>query len=128
MNPDPEPSSSDSSSSSDSDSRARKKKRTKKKKCRKHQKYYSSDPSLRDDSDLSNGIHYRRKRRKDKKHWEKDPIRICANLTAKLLMTAYRKSVVSIGKMTHPNHLQVMILIRPMTVIIDVNNAKIRNI
>ena len=39
-----------------------------------------------------------------------------------------RKSVVSIGKMTHPTHLRAMIMIRPMTVIIYVNNAKIRNI
>ena len=30
--------------------------------------------------------------------------------------------------MTRPTHLLEMILIRPMTVIIDVNNAKIRNI
>ena len=38
-----------------------------------------------------------------------------------------RKSVVSIGKMTRQTHLRAMILIRPMTVITDVNNAKIRN-
>ena len=38
------------------------------------------------------------------------------------------KSVISIGKMTRPTHLQSMILICPMTVIIDVNDAKIRNI
>ena len=39
-----------------------------------------------------------------------------------------RKSVVSIGKMTRPTHPRVMILIRPMTVIIDVKDAKITNI
>ena len=39
-----------------------------------------------------------------------------------------RKSVVSIGKMTLQTHLRAMILIRPMTVVIDVNYAKIRNI
>ena len=38
-----------------------------------------------------------------------------------------KKSVVSIGKMTRPTHLQAMILIRPMTDIIDVNDANIRN-
>ena len=39
-----------------------------------------------------------------------------------------KKIVVSIGKMNRPTHIQAMILIRPMTVIIDVNDAKIRNI
>ena len=39
-----------------------------------------------------------------------------------------KKSVVSIGKMTRPTHIQAMILIRPMTVITDVNDLKIRNI
>ena len=38
------------------------------------------------------------------------------------------KSVVSIGKMTCPTHIRAMILIRPMTVITDVNDAKMRNI
>ena len=38
-----------------------------------------------------------------------------------------KKNVVSIGKMTRPTHLRAMILIRPMTVIIDVNDANIRN-
>ena len=35
-------------------------------------------------------IHYRHKRRKDKKNWKKDPIRLCATLTAKLLTTAFK--------------------------------------
>ena len=39
-----------------------------------------------------------------------------------------KKSVVSIGKMTRQTHLRAMILIRPMKVIIDVSDAKIRNI
>ena len=38
-----------------------------------------------------------------------------------------RKNVVSIGNMTCPTHLQAMIPIRPMAVIIGVNDAKIRN-
>ena len=94
VNPYPEPSSSDLSESSSSDSRARKKKRTKKKNCRKHRKYESSDPSSSDDSDSSNDSHYRRKQRKDKKHRKKDPIKLCATLTAKLLMTAYKSKII----------------------------------
>ena len=39
-----------------------------------------------------------------------------------------KKSVASIGKMTHQTHLRAMILIRPMTVIIDVKDEKIRRI
>ena len=39
-----------------------------------------------------------------------------------------RKIVVSIGKMTRQTHLRAMILIRPITVIIDVSDAKIINI
>ena len=42
--------------------------------------------------------------------------------------TQRRKIVVSIGKMTHQTHLRAMILIPPMTVIIAVNDANIRNI
>ena len=38
------------------------------------------------------------------------------------------KIVVSIGKMTRQTHPRVMTLIHPRTVIIDVNDAKIRNI
>ena len=94
VNPDPEPSSSDLSDSLSSDSRARKKKSTKNKKRRKHQKDDLSDPSSRDDSDLPDDSHYRRKRQKDKKHWKKDPIRPCATLTAKLLTTAYNLKIV----------------------------------
>ena len=90
VNPDPEPLSSDSLGSLSSDSRSRKKKRMKKKKRRKHRKDDSSDPSSSDDSDSSGDSHYRRKRRKYKKHREKDPIRLCATLTAKFLTTAYK--------------------------------------
>ena len=38
-----------------------------------------------------------------------------------------RKIVASIRKMTRPTHIRAMILIRPMTFIIDVSDAKIRN-
>ena len=94
MNPDPEPSSSDSSETFSSDSRAKKKKSRKNKKCRKHRKDDSSDPSSSDDSNSSEDIHYRRKRCKDKKHWKKDPIKLCANMTAKLLTTAYTSKII----------------------------------
>ena len=94
MNPDPEPSSFDSSESSSSDSRAKKKKRTKKKNRRKHWKDDLSNPSSSNDSDSSNDSHYRRKQHKDKKHRKKDPIRLCATLTAKLLTTAYKSNII----------------------------------
>ena len=91
---DPEPSSSDSSESSSSDSIAIKKNRTKKKNSRKHQIDDSSYPSLIDDYYSCDDIHYIRKRRKYNKHWEKDTIRLCATLTAKLLTTAYKSKIV----------------------------------
>ena len=75
------------------DSREKKKKSTKNKKRRKHQKDDSSDPSSGDDSDSSDDSHYRRKRRKYKKHRKKDPIKLCATLTAKLLTTAYKSKI-----------------------------------
>ena len=94
VNPDPEPSSSDSSETSPSDSRAKKKKITKKKKRCKHRKYDSLDPSSRDYTDFYNDSHYRRKRRNNKKHREKDPIRLCTTLTTKLLRTAYKSKTI----------------------------------
>ena len=94
MNPDPKPSSYDLSESSSLESRAKKKKSMKNKKRRKHRKYDSSDPSLSNDSDSSDDSHYRRKRRKNKKHRKEDPIKLCATLTAKLLMTAYTLKII----------------------------------
>ena len=94
VNLDPDPSPSDSSDSSSSDSAPKRKKRKKKKKRRKHRKDDSSDPSSSDDSDSSKDSHYRRRRRKNKKHWKKDPIRLCAILTAKLLTTAYKSKII----------------------------------
>ena len=93
MNLDPEPSSSDSSETSSLDSRAKKKK-SKKKKRRKHRKDDSSDPSSSEDSDSSDDIHYRRRRCKNKKHQKNDPIKLCANLMAKLPTTAYKSKII----------------------------------
>ena len=94
--PDPPPSDlSDSSSSSDSEHKRKKSKN--KKKCRKHRKDDSSDPSSSDDSDDSDSSedsHYRRRRRKNKKHRKKDPIRLCATLTEKLLTTAFKSKII----------------------------------
>ena len=94
VNLDPDLSSSDSSDSLSSDSRAKKKKSKKKKKRRKHRKDDSSHPSLSDDSDSSDDSHYRCKRRKDKKHREKDRIRLCATLTSELLTTVYKSKII----------------------------------
>ena len=94
VNLDPDPSSSDSSDSSSSDSAPKRKKKKKKKKRRKHRKDDSSDPSSSDDSNSSEDSHYRRKRRKDKKHQKEDPIRLCANLTTKLLTTAFKSKII----------------------------------
>ena len=65
----------------------------KKKKRHKHQKDDSSDLSLSDDSNCSDDSHYRRKQRKEKNHRKKDPIRLCATLTANLLTTAYKSKI-----------------------------------
>ena len=54
----------------------------------------SSDPSSSDDSDSSYDSDYRRKQHKRKSHRENDPIKVCTNLTAKLLMTAYKSNIV----------------------------------
>ena len=98
MNSEPDPSPSDSSDSSSSSDSAHKRKKSKKKKnCRKHRKYDSSDPSSSDDSDDSDSSedsHYRHRQRKNKKHRKKDPIRLCATLTAKLLTTAFKSKMI----------------------------------
>ena len=94
MNLDPDPSSSDSSDSSSSESAQKKNKSKKKKKRRKHRKDDSSDPSSSDDSDSSDDSYDIRKRHKDKKHRKKDPIRLCATLTEKLLTTAYKSKII----------------------------------
>ena len=94
VNPDPESSSYDSLETSSSKSTAKKKKNTKKKKRRKHRKDDSSNPSLSDDSDSSDDSHCRRNQRSNRKHQKKDPIRLCATLTKKLLTTAYKSKII----------------------------------
>ena len=95
VKPEPEPSSSDLSETSSLDSRSKKNKSKKKKKRRKHQKDDSSDRSLSDDYYSSDDSNYRLKPLKNKKHRKKDPIKICATVTAKLLTTAYKSKIVS---------------------------------
>ena len=85
MNPDPEPSFSDSSETFSSNSRAKKKKSKKNKKRCKHRKDDSPDPYLSDDSDSSDDSDYRKKNY---------PIKLCANLTAKLLTTVYKSKII----------------------------------
>ena len=98
MNSDPDPPPSDSSDSSSlSDSERKIKKSKKKKKRRKHRKDDSSDPSSSDDSDDSDSSYdsnYRRRRRRSKKNRKKDPIRLCATLTGKLLTTAFKSKMI----------------------------------
>ena len=93
--PKPPPSDSSDDSSSSSDSRSRRKKIIRKiirKKRRKHQRY-ESDPSSSDDSDDSDSSedgHYRCRRHKNTEHRKKDLIRLCATLTEKSLMIAFK--------------------------------------
>ena len=94
VNQEPELSSSDSSESSSLDSRAKKKKSIKKKNRRKHRKDDSSDPFLSEYPDSSDDSHSRCKRGKNKKHQKNDPINLCAALTAKLMMTAYKSNII----------------------------------
>ena len=81
----------------------------KKKHC-KHRKDDSPDPSSSDDYDLLDDSNYRRKRRKDKKHRKKDPIRLCATLTAKLLTTAYKSKIIRFKMYEDPLHRQIYFL------------------
>ena len=97
MTSDSDPPPSDSSDSSSSDSEKKNKKRKDKKKCLKHRKDDSSDLSSSDDSDDSDSSEdsqYRRRRRKNKKHRKKDPIRLCATLTAKLLTILFKSKMI----------------------------------
>ena len=95
VNPDPEPSLSElSSETSSSDSRSKKNKRNKKNKLPKHRKDESLYPSLSNNSDSSDDIDYRRKQHKKKKHREKEPIKLCTTLTAKLLTIPYKSNII----------------------------------
>ena len=53
-----------------------------------------SDRSSSNDFDLSNNSDYRRKRHKKESHWRKDPIKLCARLTTKLLTTVYKSKII----------------------------------
>ena len=67
-----------------------------KKKRRKQTKQDFSDLSLRD-SDFSNEGDYRRKIRKKKNsHRKKDPIKLCAKFTEKLLTTEYKSKTIKL--------------------------------
>ena len=111
VNLEPDPSSSYSSDlSSLSDSAPKRKKSKKKKKSCKHQKDDSSDPSSSDDSDSSEDSNYRRKRRKNKKHKKEDPIRLCATLTAKLLMKAFKLNIIRFKLDEDPLHHRIYFL------------------
>ena len=96
---DPDSSLSDSSSkksnlSNDTNSsKSKKNKRDRKKKNQKDKKDYTSDSSSSNygsfyDSD------YRHKQSKRKSNWEKDPIKLSARLTEKLLTTAYQSKII----------------------------------
>ena len=97
---DPNPSSSDSSSKKSNSSNDINYSKSKKKKCdnnkkrRKYKKEDSSDPSSSNDFDLSYDSDYRYIQRKRKSDRKKDPIKLCAHLTAKLLTTAYKSKIV----------------------------------
>ena len=83
-----------SSKKSLSESSAKKKKRNKKKKRRKQKKHDASDSLSSNDSDLSNHSDYRCKRHKNNIHKKKDPIKLCARLTKKLLITTYKSKII----------------------------------
>ena len=74
-------------------SKSDKKKRNKKKKRQNQNKQDLSDSSLiyYDSSDDSD---YRRKQRKKKSHRKKDPLKLCARLTEKLLTTVYKLKII----------------------------------
>ena len=82
------------SSNDRNSSKPKKKKRNNKKKRRRDKKYDLSDPSLSDNSDSSYNSDYRQKRRKRKSDQKKDPIKLCAQLTKKLLTTAYKSNII----------------------------------
>ena len=96
--PDPPPSDSSDDSSSSSDFRRRRKKIIRKIiRKRRRKKKYESDPSSiddSDDSDSSDNGHSRHRRHTHMEHRKKDPIRLCANLTAKLLTAALKSKMI----------------------------------
>ena len=82
----------------------------KKKKRQKHMKQDSSDLSS-SNSDSSGKIDYRSKiRNKKKSHKKKDPIKLCTNLTAKLLTTAYKLNIITFKLDEDPLHRRIYFL------------------
>ena len=55
-------------------------------------------------SDLSDDSDYRRKICKKRSHSKKDPIKLCAKLTAKLLTTAYKLNIIKLKLDEYPLH------------------------
>ena len=53
-----------------------------------------TEPSSSNDSDSSDDRYYIRKRCKKKRYRKNDPIKLCTNLTEKLLTTAYKSKIV----------------------------------
>ena len=98
--PESDPPSSDSSSSESDSSDDRKYSKSKSKRCykkkkrRKRMKQDSSDSSS-SNSNFSDEIDYKSKiRNKKKSYRKKEPIKLCAKLTAKLLTTTYKLKIV----------------------------------
>ena len=69
-----------------------------------------SEQFLSDDFDSFDDINYRRRRCKKKKHPKKDPIKLCANLTAKFLTTAYKSKIVRFKMDEDPLQRQIYFL------------------
>ena len=99
-------------------SKSNKKKSDTKKKRRKHKKKDTSDSSS-SDSDLSDESDYRRKQRKNKSHREKDPIKLCARLTAKFLTTAYKLMIIRFKTDYDPlqHHIYFLIVVESLYMI-----------
>ena len=90
-------------------SKSKVKKRYKKKKCQKQKKQELSD-LLSINSNSSNNSGYRRERRKKKTHQKKDPIKLCAKLTEKFLMTAYKSNIIKSKLYEDPLQIRINVL------------------
>ena len=113
--PDPYPSSSGSSPNKNNlfkdsnSSEFHKKKSNTKKNRRKHKTQDASDSSS-SNSDLFNKSDYRHKRRKKKIHQKTDPIKLCAQLTTKLLTTSHKSKIIRFKLDEDPLQRQVYFL------------------
>ena len=80
------------------------------KKHQKHKKQDSSDSSS-SNSDSSNERNYKIKRHdKNTSHRERDPIKLCAKLTANLLTTAYKTNIIEFKFNEDPLQYQIYFL------------------